>query len=214
MALAQILFGGPKRKGVITPENRITRELGLEFDVLMNEAPEYTANLSRSGVESGASVTDHVELVPVKLSIEGIISATPASLLRAVQGAGFGDPVGDGHRLLKKLRDDREPFDFVGGFETYTSMILTSYQPTRNKDTGLALRFTATMEQVRYATSDTVPAFTQLPAAKPKKSLGVQPAPPASDKALQKWTDIHSTYQGVEPTAGTVNNRLATGNLF
>lgn len=196
-----LLFSGPKIKGFIPPEDRVSGLIALELDVLMAETPEYTANLSRSGLESGGTVSDHMELVPLKLNIEAIISATPASFAKLLRVGILGDPVGDGHRMMKKLQQDREPFDFVGGFETYFSMVLTAYTPTRTKDTGRALHFTATLEQLKFATTDVVPVFSKI---KPKAIKGVQLTDPASNAANGKWIDVHSHFQGVEPTAGTI----------
>ena len=62
----------------------------------------------------------------------------------------------DVYDFLLQLRDIRAPFSVQTGLRTYKNMILTSLRVIRTRDTGGALRFTAVLEQVRFASSLTV----------------------------------------------------------
>lgn len=157
MSLFQILFGPQIVKGFCPTNPDGTGVLGLELDVVVSEAPSYKAFPTKSPVESGAKITDHVLLEPVSLDIEGIVTLTPAIPLGSLRGLISPNAVADAHEYLKRLRESREPFAFVGSFEVYVNMILTSYNPGRTSKNGTALEFRATMEQIVIVSSDLIP---------------------------------------------------------
>lgn len=75
----------------------------LELDASISESHEATAQLSQSEVEDGSSVTDNVTLLPIKLTLEGVVSKTPlgfagliGSGVTAVAGAVGGALGGSG----------------------------------------------------------------------------------------------------------------------
>lgn len=65
----------------------------IELDCSLQETHERTATLTQSPVESGATISDNVVLMPKRLTIEGIISKTPlgaAGLVGSALTAGAG----------------------------------------------------------------------------------------------------------------------------
>lgn len=82
MALVSLLvgkfFGG--RRGVEFP--------GIVFDATVQETHNLNSEPTEHPIEEGSPVTDHVEVKPREISIEGIISNTPLNLGATLQGAG------------------------------------------------------------------------------------------------------------------------------
>lgn len=158
MALFQLLLGNNLAKGFCPANPDGSGVLGLELDVVISESPEYKATPTRFPVESGAKITDHVLVEPRRLSIEGIVTATPAIPLGGLRGLISPNAPADAHEYLKQLLETREPFTFVGGLEVYENMVLTSYTPVRTSKTSDALEFRATMEQIAIVSTELVPA--------------------------------------------------------
>ena len=180
MALFQMLFGSQIAKGFNPSNPDGSGVLGLELDVVVSEAPEFKATPTKSPVESGAKISDHVVLEPRTLSIEGIVTSTPATPLGSGRGLISPNAPADAHEYLRRLWETREPFTFVGGLDVYENMVLTSYTPAKTSKTGDALEFRAAMEQIR---SEMVPATNFKDpgqGAAAASSRGSQPAGAAS----------------------------------
>jgi hypothetical protein len=195
MALVQLLLGKNVKKGFVKPEDSgDTEDIALELDATMVESPEYNATPTMNEVESGASITDHVTLSPETLTIEGIVTNTPIGIKQLLSGAQFGNPAQDAFLFLKKLYDDRLPFDFVGGLKVYSSMVITGFSPSRTSTTGQALRFRMTMQQIRIVESEVVESrrFSDdtKHTAQKSQDLGSQATDEASEKATERGSSI------------------------
>ncbi len=191
------------RAGFAAAEGVTLAELGnyqgpvyLQFDAMVSEAPDYQASVTQSQVENGETISDHVTLKPLKLVVQGIVSDTPVGLVRQFSSAFQAPtPSKNAHIFLKGLWRNRIPFDFAGGLDYYPSMVITNYAPLSTAETGDALKFTCTMEQVLTVFSQTV--LRAKKAAK-KSSAGTQPM-----GGVKSPTDVTASFKGVEPTAGT-----------
>lgn len=188
MALMQLLFNRTTRKGFVNPGDAGgTETIALELDAILSEAPEYVATPTKNPIETGANVTDHVSLEPEKLTIEGIVSNTPISLLRILSGVTFTDPAAEAFTYLEELYKSRQPFDFVGDLKIYESMVITSFNPGRTPTTGQTLQFTISMEKIFFADSQLVMATYFAPSvehtAPDQQDLGAQAVEEATEKA-------------------------------
>jgi len=67
MALLSVLFNDSVRAQIH----------GMQLDASINEGHTRTAKVSVSPIEDGTTISDHVTLEPVSLSIEGLISDVP-----------------------------------------------------------------------------------------------------------------------------------------
>lgn len=176
-------------------DNKKLREhVALELDALVNENPEYSATATKNAVEHGADITDHVALSPLTLSIEGVITNTPTSLVKIASGATFKNPAHDGYVFLKSLWKDRQPFTFVGGLESYENMVITSLSASRRAATGDALMFTCRMQQINLVESKEIHIGMLYKKDAPK-------AMPPQDKGFQPM----GTFQNVQTTAKVGN---------
>ena len=162
-----------------------TGQLGLELDVVVSESPEFKATATAIPVESGATISDHVNCAPLTLNIEGIVTHTPVAILGGLQSLTPGNPVAAAHRFLTNVWMAREPFTFVGGLQVYRNMVITSYVPRKNSSNVHALEFTATMQQIPIVFSDTTPVVnfkTPAEGAAEKVNRGMVQPEPASPK--------------------------------
>lgn len=197
MALIQLLFSktaGFCRPGLLGG----TGTVALELDAIITETPEYVSTPTKNQVETGADVTDHVALEPEKVTIEGLITNTPVNYLKTIGGLFtgdlFSDPSSRAFEFIKKLYDDREPFDFVGTLKVYKNMVITSLKVPREPKTGRALSFTMTLEQITLVESQLFSGVKMDAAVAhtgPKKSnLGSQATQDASAKAAGKGSSV------------------------
>lgn len=193
MSLFHILFGSQIAKGFVPDNPDGTGALGLELDVVVSESPSYKATPTKSPVESGAKITDHVLLEPLTLDIEGIVTLTPALPPGSLRGLISPNAVADAHKYLKRLREKREPFTFVGSLEVYENMILTSYNPGRTSKNGTALEFHATMEQIVIVTGSEAPILNfKAPEGNGGTTKGNRGHQPTSEAPLKLGTGAGS----------------------
>jgi hypothetical protein len=123
--------------------------VALVFDAIVSETPEYSATPTQSLVEDGSTISDHVSQKPLRLTVQGIITDTPVGFGRQYANAfGGPNPSAKAFAYIERLFLARTPFDFVGGFRVYKSMVISRWTPTRDAQTGDSLRFGCVMEQV------------------------------------------------------------------
>ena len=202
MALMQLLFGKSNRKGFCLPEDEGgTDTVSLELDVISSENPSYTAVPTKTQVESGADVTDHVALDPIKLSIEATVSNTPVGWDKLLTGALFDDRAQAGHEFILNLYNGREPFGFIGSLGVYENMIITKYAPVKDSKTGNVLQFTADLEQINIVESALVEtaggkyADGVKHAAAKTENQGMQATQEASEKSKTLLARLNDNYK-------------------
>lgn len=196
MATYQMLFGVGK-KGFVSPALSGGKDhpIAIELDAILNETIKMESTLTKSPIETGEDIVDHVIMTPDKLTIDAIITNTPLGYVAI--GSPFANPAKRALDFLTGAFANRKPFDFVGGFKVYQNVVMTSFTPDRNSQTGDALRFTATLEQILTVASAFVPAenldATIEATGSAKKDLGSQ--------------------QTVDPSAKTKSNETALFGL-
>jgi hypothetical protein len=207
MGLMQLISGKNKSKGFVSPDDSGyehldgTSQISLELDALLSESPEYSATPTKTQVEDGSDVTDHVALDPERLSIEAIVTNTPVGWDKVLTGQQFQNKAESAHEFLLNLYRSREPFDFVGSLGVYTDMILTKYNPSRDSKTGSALHFTASLEQIIIVESATVATsgISKLDSsvnhtASKTENSGQQATKEASDKSKTIAASLNDKY--------------------
>jgi hypothetical protein len=154
-----------------TGPQKPSQQVYLALDAMVSEAPEYQATPTQSPVEDATTISDHVCLKPVKLTVRGIVTDTPIGI-RALASSfsGKGSPSKKAYDFLVRLWKERVPFDFVGGFDLYKTMVLTSFQPVNSAEHGDSLQFSCTMEQIIVVSTQKITTIR----AGGKKSRGAQ----------------------------------------
>jgi len=138
---------------------------GIVIDATVTEEHKTSCDLTENPVEDGAKITDHVQLKPAELTIEGVITDTPLgyaiigniqNIVRSVSTLfGKSSRSIDAYNDLLALQKSRRPFTVVTGLKRYENMILTELSVPRTVDTGKSLHFRAVMKEIRIVTSKT-----------------------------------------------------------
>lgn len=128
---------------------------GYPIDASLSETHTYEADVTSYPVESGATITDNVRPKPITVELECIVSDAPlAVVLQARRQKDLADPAfadspsTEALDRMVAIRDEREPVTIETGLKVYQNMIMTSFVTTLDKDTGKALKFTASFVQI------------------------------------------------------------------
>lgn len=171
----------------------------ISLDATISETHTSSSQVTDHPVEKGANIVDHVRREPDGLVLEGIVSNTPLSseqMRRYVQAGGvelessaFEDAprgvLGYAERAYERLRElmDLETvITVVTGLRTYDNMVLQALSVPVDKQTGDALRFSATFKQVRIVSNKLTTVDTRVPGGKKRAKLGPKATADASPK--------------------------------
>lgn len=152
-------------KGALQQSLATKNLTGIIVDATVSEEHVSDCDVTENPVEDGAKITDHVQLKPKKLTIEGVISDAPLgyaivgniqNLVRSVSTL-FGKKARsqDAFDDLLKLQESRKPFTVTTGLKRYNNMIMESLSVPRTSQTGAAIHFKAVMKEIRIVKSQT-----------------------------------------------------------
>jgi hypothetical protein len=150
------------------------------LDATIREDHTTSLEVTEHAVEDGSPVGDHARKKPIVLTLEGIITNTPATREdndRTLEAQGFDDGTVNSiadkpfwaqtqYLHLLYLQDQRELLTVPTSLRTYDNMILENLSAPVDQNTGDALRFTATLRQVTIVKTE----FSSTPTK--KKNLG------------------------------------------
>lgn len=142
-------------------------------DVAIQINPRLSSTVTRHPVENGADVTDHIHLEPEVLSIEGLQTDTPSGIEALLIVPGLLDRFASVPRsieawdTLRGLRDNKRILDVLTSLEVFTDMAITSISAPMTAQVGRALRFSLTLEKVRFVSTATVSTSTLRPDGTP-----------------------------------------------
>jgi len=185
----------------------------IACDVVTSENHQMTAEATQYEIEDGSDISDHVINRGKFLTIEGIISDDPItildtsilertianvtpSILRSKLPFGLsgdkGKPSKDAFDKLEKIYDNKIPLIIITGLKKYDNMIMEDLNIPRTSKTIRSLSFTATFRQIRivstqFVTAPSVYQDVEL-GAQAKKNVGTQ-----SSKALLQNNDLTIT---------------------
>lgn len=156
----------------------LTRIGQIRLDATVREEHGMSARVTESPLESGANVADHVIAEADTLNIDGVITETPVYFhkdtdpgddgLLEVPYASSGSRVKDAYEALRRLMERRQAITVITGLRTYPDMVLTNLNVPREPETGVALRFSAELRQIRMVSSASIPPNKAAPKARTK----------------------------------------------
>lgn len=148
----------------------VAQHLGIShsvsFDAAEVETSRFSNIVSQHPLESGTSVTDHVEQRPVELSIDGLLSNTP--LPRAIGSMrSRGDLLGlNRNRIstvfewLVDIWERGTKVNVLTGLRLYKDMVITDISPNRQggarSDSRNALRLTIRLQEIKEVSATLV----------------------------------------------------------
>lgn len=133
----------------------IRRDGGEELALLSpNRSTEETVNLTEHPIEGGSFVSDHAEVMPIRLSLDARISETP-----------LGDPeparIRDALRFLLTIGVRAERVEVQTRYRTFSNMVLVEWPHDETQLRGLQMSLV--FRQVRIADVETVTLPREVP---------------------------------------------------
>lgn len=175
---------------------------GIVVDATLSETHENECEVTNYPVETGAAISDHVQLKPKIYTMEGIISDTPISFLILENAVSVVNTFNatflnkqrstQVYDSLVLLQASRQPFTVISSLKRYPNMIMKSFTVDRDSDSANEIHFKMTLQQVLLVTSQTSSAQGQ--------NLG---------QRVQKTAQV-TQQQTQQPTTTNVEN--PTGN--
>jgi hypothetical protein len=156
----------------------------LVLDAAVSQQHSLSARVSEHPVEDGADIADHIQPEPVRLTINGIISAFP------LHSAGYEGREIDGWNVLREAIQTGRTVTVSTPLALYTNMVLTSLSTAQEK--GQWAVFPAIeLRQIRIVQQKTVQLPPEIVKKKPQKAT----APKLVDVGKQP-TDVPTAAQG------------------
>jgi hypothetical protein len=138
MGLLSLIYGTKKQLKIAQ----------IEVDVSISESHETECDITENPVEYGAAISDHVQVKPARLSIEGLVSDTPIKFFQGLRDLFDDNRSRKTYQELLLIQQNRQPIEVITGLKKYSNMILKSLVVPRTADSGRALRFNATFQEV------------------------------------------------------------------
>lgn len=141
---------------------KFTKDLiSVDLDVTMDEVHEWTNEVTTNPVEIGAPISDHIQELPDKIRITGMISDSAISdnVIREfskVDDSQFLTRCQTTFDLLRGLVKNKELVMVYTRYKLYHDMALVSINLPRNNTTGDAINFTAEFMRVRIVSTQSV----------------------------------------------------------
>ena len=160
----------------------IAQPASIELDVLLDETHEWSSEVTTNEVEDGVRITDHIRLLPDRLTFTGMISNTNLSgsfvniilgqISAFIDGAGGVDRMQTSFDLLRAMHEARTPVTVYTKWRVYENMALTSCSLPRNASIGQSIQFTLSFTQIRIVSTQTTDVPPGISAKKDAKEGG------------------------------------------
>jgi hypothetical protein len=195
---------------------------GLLIDASVSETHTIDADVTEYPVESGATISDHVQVKSPEVEMEGVITDAPLgyvlvgnieNVVRSVSVLFGGSKRSiDGYNVLVNLQANRIPFDVYTTLRKYQNMVIKSLRVIRTSQTGASVHFSASLKQINIATSqiDTDANIAQgsRNLASKNRDVGqVTPGKPSWVTNLRAKVDADSTFHWYDVFSTRATNR-------
>jgi hypothetical protein len=126
------------------------------FDAVTDTGIRRQADITSYPVESGAEVSDHVQIKNNTFKLSGIITETPVRLEKdLLYSAGVnGTRISQAIQYLDKIFDSRQPITLVTEHKVYENVILSGISYDYKSE--FAMQFDLEFEQIRLVSTATV----------------------------------------------------------
>ncbi|ENK6891563.1 phage baseplate protein [Escherichia albertii] len=130
-------------------DNYIQNYQAIVFDAVTDTGIRRQADITSYPVESGAEVSDHVQIKNTTFKLSGIITETPIRLEKdLLYSAGVnGTRISQAIEYLDKIFDGRQPITLVTEHKVYENVILSGISYDYKSE--FAMQFDLEFEQIR-----------------------------------------------------------------
>lgn len=130
--------------------------VSLDLDVTSDEVQEWSNDVTSFPVEIGSPITDHIQPLPDKVSITGIISNSAISETAMSKLSSGDDRCQTAFDLLRKISDDRKLVTLYTRYKIYSDMALKSTNIPRDASIGDSIKFRMEFIHVRLVNTQTI----------------------------------------------------------
>jgi len=138
-------------------------------DVFTEETQSLEAEATSYPVEKGVDITDHIRVMPLRLSVSGVVSDFG---LIDYEGEDTLIPSDYARARLEELFNDAGLITVATSRRTYENMAMVSLEISRDSDTGHALLFDAEFQQITTIENTRTIIRVKVPRQGKKKDLG------------------------------------------
>lgn len=185
------------------PTVRFQGIASLEFDVLMDESHEWSADITTNPVEVGSPVADHILLNPDRFRVTAMVSDSSlvgsfydnVSRRIIIQSPDVQNETTTQltFNLLRNMFEDRQTLIVYTKYRTYTDMAISSIGIPRSSANGDSIQFSVEFVNIRIVNTQTV----KVPPGISKK------ADKKATDGVKKKTDPQKTGGSKQPVGGT-----------
>jgi hypothetical protein len=134
----------------------------FEIDAFLVEKYSFSNQMTNLPVEEGSNITDHVSEEPDTLSIEAFIGQSKFEVYAGeipddLSTLQIPDPktrIRRAYQELLRLKRERQPVDVVAGLDTFTGMIISSLEISRDVESGADLPFSMSFQKIKTVKSE------------------------------------------------------------
>lgn len=187
----------------------------IQVDAFVKESHAFSNDISEHPIESGGAIVDHISNKAISLSLDGIISNTPISLLgltafdsgkRAFANES-NNFVESAFKKIEELFQERKPLTISTSLKDYRNMVLESLTIERGGGACDSLMFTCTARQIQIVNQKLI-ALPKPKAkrAQPKERKGLQETQtmPEKEAAVINKSALASIRDGIANALGQV----------
>lgn len=203
MSVFSLILEKKNRAGFSKPDSKQFQPDIISFDAIQREEFEYNAKITKSPIEDGSNVTDHIILENPILKLQVFITNDPidrdtrlkgaaiSGLLKSIREAGaedaaslvydvYGNPFqaddmrASIHDKLKKIMWDRRPFNVVSKHYTWKNYVISYISGAFEANAKMS--FDINLEQIKTISSEeTLIGKSEKP--KPTKAIAEKTNP-------------------------------------
>lgn len=190
------IFRATSFSGIVSSlftESAKTKIGELVIDACIVENLQMSNTITEHPVENKTTITDHIFNKPLKLRVEGVITDTPLKIFGLIETPlqknsiqslmnnaksflPFGKsikPSQQAYQILKQMYSNRSLCTVISKFERFENMAVEDLSFTSDSETGASLRFTITLQQVRFANVQSVKNIKSAMQGKISKKVNV-----------------------------------------
>jgi hypothetical protein len=135
---------------------------GFVIDAFLAEHYSFSNSVTEIPVEDGSSINDHVTEVSDEISVKAFIGKAEfvkweGEYPKSQDDITEADPkarIINAYQTLLKLKRDRQPVEVAMGLDTFSDMIITSFEIERDVRTGADLPFDMTFKKLNKVKSE------------------------------------------------------------
>ena len=176
-------------------------------DVFTEETQSLEAEATSYPVEKGVDITDHIRVMPLRLSVSGVVSDFG---LIDYEGEDTLIPSDYARARLEELFNDAGLITVATSRRTYENMAMVSLEISRDSDTGHALLFDAEFQQITTIENTRTIIRVKVPRQGKKKDLGPKATKKGDGKRMAPVDIVASTsVQSAPRSSGSTIVRAA-----